>query len=103
MELTGLPGDVEAEEELWLSGASTTTVASSGTRRSTTQPTGWRERERLVSAIDWERRGSEGGAPRKGRRAAMLAKSQWMMGPRCSGELRECHLRKACVTLVAQV
>jgi hypothetical protein len=44
--------------------------------------------------MDWERRGLEGDAPRKGRRAAAAAKSRWMTDPRCSGELRECRLGK---------
>jgi hypothetical protein len=46
MELTERAGDVEVEEELRLSGALTTTVASSGPRRSATHPVGQRERER---------------------------------------------------------
>jgi hypothetical protein len=48
-----------------------------------------------VRVVDWERRGSEGGAPRKGRRAVAPTKSQRMTGLRCSGELWECHLGKA--------
>jgi hypothetical protein len=47
--------------------------------------------------MHWKRRGSEGGAPRKMRRVVALAKSRWMMGPRCSGELQECQLGKAAV------
>jgi hypothetical protein len=41
-----------------------------------------------VRVVDWERRGSEGGAPRKGWRAVAPAKSRRLTGPRCSGELR---------------
>jgi hypothetical protein len=48
-----------------------------------------------VRAVDWERRGSEGGAPRNRRRAAASAKSRWLMGPRCLGELRDCQLGMA--------
>jgi hypothetical protein len=39
-------GDVEAEEELRLGGASMTSVASGGPQRSVMHPAGWRERER---------------------------------------------------------
>jgi hypothetical protein len=38
-------GDIEAEEELRLGGAQTTTVASGGSRRSAMHPVGQRERE----------------------------------------------------------
>jgi hypothetical protein len=47
------------------------------------------EGEREVSeGRGWERRGSEGSAPWKGRRAVAPAKSRRLMGPRCSGELQ---------------
>jgi hypothetical protein len=42
-----------------------------------------------------ERRGSEGGTLRKGRRAVAPAESRRLTGARCSGELRECRLGKA--------
>jgi hypothetical protein len=42
----GRSGDVEAEEELRLGGAPTTTVASGGPRRSVMHPAGQRRRER---------------------------------------------------------
>jgi hypothetical protein len=47
-----------------------------------------------VRVMDLERRGSEGGTPMKGRRAATPTKSRRMTGSRCSGELWECRLRK---------
>jgi hypothetical protein len=39
--------------------------------------------------------GCSGMDERKGRRAVVPAKSRWLTGPRCSGELRECRLGKA--------
>jgi hypothetical protein len=45
--------------------------------------------------VDLERRGSEGGAPRKARGAGAPAKSRWMMGRWYSGELWGRQLREA--------
>jgi hypothetical protein len=47
-----------------------------------------------VRVVDLERRGSEGGPPRKGRRVVAAAKSRRLTGPRCSGELRGCWPEK---------